>query len=138
MRKLGLIAGDIIEIQGDQITVSTVWPAYTEDHGKAIIRMDKIIRRNAKTSIGKHVTIQKARVNPAERITMAPTLQLPLDFIEKDLLKRNLLGHPVSENDIIEIHILVQLIPFIVLSTKPDGIVLIIDNTNIILLDKCS
>ena len=47
MQKLGITAGDFVEIHGKKMTVAVAWPAYAEDQGQEIVRMDGLIRRNA-------------------------------------------------------------------------------------------
>jgi transitional endoplasmic reticulum ATPase len=40
MQKLGLTAGNFVEIHGKKMTVAIAWPAYAEDQGQEIMRMD--------------------------------------------------------------------------------------------------
>ena len=49
MKELGVHPGDVVEIQGNRLTVGIVDRAYPTDVGQNIIRMDGIIRRNAQT-----------------------------------------------------------------------------------------
>ena len=51
--ELGLSIGDIVEIHGRRRdpTVAIVWRARTEDEGKGIIRVDGLIRNNAKVNL---------------------------------------------------------------------------------------
>ena len=51
MQKLGITAGDIIEIIGKRKTSAIAWPAYSEDQGREIIRMDGFTRKNAGIAI---------------------------------------------------------------------------------------
>ena len=55
MREIGVRAGDIVEIEGGRRTVGIVDRAYPTDVGQTVIRMDGILRRNAKTGIGENV-----------------------------------------------------------------------------------
>ena len=64
--------GDIVEIEGERKTVAIVDRSYPGDIGLNIIRMDGIIRRNAKTGIGELVTITKSDVKEAKKIAIAP------------------------------------------------------------------
>src|SRR3989344_2477926 len=52
MRDIGVRIGDIVEIEGGRKTVGIVDRAYPTDIGQTVIRMDGILRRNAKTGIG--------------------------------------------------------------------------------------
>jgi len=38
MRKLGVVSGDVVEIEGKNIATAIVWPGYAPDSGKSIIR----------------------------------------------------------------------------------------------------
>ncbi len=58
--------GDIVEIEGEHKTVAIADRSYPGDIGLSIIRMDGIIRKNAKTGIGELVKIRKALVKEAE------------------------------------------------------------------------
>src|SRR3989338_6035298 len=72
MRLIDIKPGDIIEIEGGRKTVGIADRAYPSDIGQEIIRMDGILRRNAKTGIGEHVSVRKVDVKEAKSITVAP------------------------------------------------------------------
>jgi len=74
MEKLGLIDGDIIEIEGRKLTANTVVSSQS-DIGLGIIRIDGYIRKNAGTSLGDEVTVRKARVKEAQKVVLAPVDQ---------------------------------------------------------------
>ena len=59
MHEIGIRPGDIVEINGERSTVGIADRAYPGDIGLNIIRMDGILRRNAKTGIGEVVRIKK-------------------------------------------------------------------------------
>ncbi|MEK6901443.1 MAG: AAA family ATPase, partial [Nanoarchaeota archaeon] len=62
MRQIGVNVGEVIEIKGERSTAAIVDRAYPGDIGLNIIRMDGNIRRNARTSIGEMVIVQKTEV----------------------------------------------------------------------------
>src|SRR3972149_1534667 len=72
MRELGIHRGDAIVIKGNRETVAIADRAYPADVGEGIIRIDGIIRRNAKTGIGDIVEISKANIKEAKKIVVAP------------------------------------------------------------------
>ena len=72
MKRLELRRGDVIVIKGGRETVAIVDRAYPADIGEPIIRIDGIIRKNAKSGIGEAVSIKKAEVKEAKKITIAP------------------------------------------------------------------
>ncbi len=103
MGKLGLDRGDIILIKGDKTTHSIVDYGYPADSGENIIRIDGITRKNAKTGIGDFVTIEKAHIAEAKKITIAPTQQGMMVKGDPEALKAGMLGKPVSKGDILVI-----------------------------------
>jgi len=62
MQKLAITAGDFVEIHGKKMTVAVAWPAYAEDQGEEIVRMDGLIRRNAGVALNEYVVLKKADV----------------------------------------------------------------------------
>ncbi len=136
MREIGITTGDVVEIRGRQKTGAIAWPAYIEDQGAGIVRMDGIIRRNAKVSLEENVRIRKAQIKVAKTVNIAPTRQISLDYGFEAFVKRKLLGYPVSKNDTVLIPILGRSIPFIVNSTIPTDIVLITDTTKLNVSEK--
>jgi len=103
MREVGVKPGDIIEIEGGRATVGIVDRAYPSDIGQKIIRMDGIIRRNAKTGIGENIKIKKADVHEAKSITIAPAQQGIMIQANPELFKQSLLGRAVLKGDIISL-----------------------------------
>ena len=68
MHELGIRPGDIIEIKGERKTVAITDRAYPGDIGLNIIRMDGLIRRNAKAGIGEIISIKKGSVIEAKKV----------------------------------------------------------------------
>ncbi|MEM0217588.1 MAG: CDC48 family AAA ATPase [Candidatus Nezhaarchaeales archaeon] len=137
MRKLNLNVGDIIEIEGKKKTAAIVWPAYIEDQGAGIIRMDGLIRRNAGVSIGDKVVIRKAKVSPAQIVRLAPeSFTISIDHSFMNFVKRRLIDYPLVEGDHVLIPVLGQAIPFVVVATKPSGVVVVTESTNLIIHEK--
>ena len=103
MKELGIKAGDIIEIKGERSTVAVVDRAYPGDIGLNIIRMDGIIRRNAKTGIGEFVNIQKADIKEAKRVVIAPARKGVFVRASSTTFKQGLLGRALIKGDIISL-----------------------------------
>ena len=101
MRKLGLNRGDVIKIKGERETVAIVDRAYPADIGEQIIRIDGIIRRNAKTGIGEIVTIKKSEVKEAKKITIAPAQQGIQVQGTPEVFRQGLLGRAVVKGDVV-------------------------------------
>ena len=103
MRQIDVRAGDIIEIEGGRKTVGIVDRSYPSDIGQTIIRMDGILRRNAKTGIGETVKVRKLEVREAKSITIAPAQQGVMIQANNELFKQGLLGRAVVKGDIISL-----------------------------------
>ncbi|MBU2634339.1 MAG: CDC48 family AAA ATPase [Nanoarchaeota archaeon] len=101
MKELHVHPGDVVEIEGSRITVGIVDRAYPTDVGQSVIRMDGIIRRNAKTGIGEYVKIKKADVKEAKNITIAPAQKGIMIKANPLIFKKALLGRAVLKGDIV-------------------------------------
>ena len=137
MRAIGVNVGDIVEIEGRRKTAAIVWPAYAEDQGLGIIRMDGIIRKNAGVGMGDKVIVRKANAKVATLVKLAPlsfTITVDPGFV--NFVKRRLTDMPVVEGDNVMIPVLGQAIPFTVIATKPAGVVIISESTNLVILEK--
>ena len=91
----------IIYIHGGRETVAIVDRAYPADVGEGIIRIDGIIRRNARTGIGELVIVSKADVKEAKKITIAPAQQGIMIQANPEVFKQGLLGRVVLKADIV-------------------------------------
>jgi len=102
MRELGVRPGDVIVITGSRETIAIVDRAYPADVGEKIIRIDGIIRRNAKTGIGETVFINKADIKEAKKVTIAPAQKgMTVMASNIDVFKRGLLGRAVLPGDLV-------------------------------------
>lgn len=103
MHELGIRPGDIIEIAGERKTVAISDRAYPGDIGLNIIRMDGLIRRNAKAGIGEIVTIKKANIVEAKKVTIAPQRKGIVVRANPVIFKQGLLGRAVMKGDIVSL-----------------------------------
>lgn len=103
MHELGIRPGDIIEIQGERKTVAITDRAYPGDIGLNIIRMDGLIRRNSKSGIGEIVTVRKASVIEAKKVTIAPQRKGIVIRASPVIFKQGLLGRAVIKGDIVSL-----------------------------------
>ncbi len=103
MRDIKVRPGDIVEIEGERKTVGIVDRAYPTDIGESVIRMDGILRRNAKTGIGESVKIRKTEVKEAKKVTIAPSQKGVVIRADPRMLTKSLLGRVVVKGDIISL-----------------------------------
>ncbi|HIE14204.1 TPA: AAA family ATPase, partial [Candidatus Bathyarchaeota archaeon] len=137
MQTLDVSAGDVIEIIGKRSTSAIAWPAYSEDQGRDIIRIDGFVRKNAGVSINEYVTVRKAKVKNAISITLAPVnmrLSVDEDFIS--FVKNRLMERTFVEGDTTLIMMLGHPIQFSVIKTRPSGIVRLTYDTRLNILSE--
>lgn len=103
MHQIGVRPGDIIQIRGERSTVAITDRAYPGDIGLNIIRMDGLIRRNAKASIGDLVTIGKAEVKEAKKVVIAPAREGIVIRANPAVFKQGLLGRAVMKGDVVSL-----------------------------------
>jgi len=103
MRNLGVERGEAIKIVGERETVAIVDRAYPADVGEKIIRIDGLIRRNARTGVGQPVVVAKADLKPAKKVIIAPAQQGVMIQGDPQAFKTGLLGRPVLKGDIVSL-----------------------------------
>src|SRR3989338_9312203 len=101
MHEIDVRPGDFVEIEGQRKTVGIADRAYPGDIGLNIMRMDGIVRRNAKTSIGELVRVAKADVKEAKKITIAPARKGLMIRANPEVFKQGLLGRAIVKGDIV-------------------------------------
>jgi transitional endoplasmic reticulum ATPase len=101
MRELDIRRGDVIIIKGNRETVAIADRAYPADVGEGIIRVDGIMRRNAKTGIGDVVEIYKAEIKKAKKVIIAPAQKGITVQADSESLRRGLLGRAVVKGDVV-------------------------------------
>jgi transitional endoplasmic reticulum ATPase len=101
IRALGLDRGDVVEIRGKRSTAALAFPAYAEDEGLDIVRMDGLIRSNARVGIGEFVELDRANWKEAKKITVAPAKEGLRIAGSGEALKPTLLYRPVVQGDLI-------------------------------------
>ncbi len=139
MKDLGINPGEIIEIEGRKKTAAIAWPSYGEDEPD-VIRMDAVVRKNAGISIGDRVIIRKANPKNAQMVRIGPTQSnVTFTSIEPSFInyvKKRLEETPIVEGDIVYVPLLGQPMPFIVIQTRPTGVVVLTRDTQLQILDR--
>ncbi len=137
MQKLGITAGDFVEIHGKKMTVAVAWPAYAEDQGQEIVRMDGLIRRNAGVALNEYVSVKKAEVKDAQAVVFAPTdVRLSVDEEFVSFVKRRFMDMPFIEGDMTLLSIFGSAVPLIVTRTRPHGAVKIGETSHVQVLSE--
>src|ERR687891_374404 len=106
------------------------WPAYSQDYGKGLIRIDGYARNKLGVGINDTVDIKKVQAKDAQSITLAPTEPLRILGAE-EYLASFLEGQLVTRGDTIPLNIMGQRVDLVVISTNPSGPVIINDSTQV-------
>ncbi|HDD69855.1 AAA family ATPase [Candidatus Bathyarchaeota archaeon] len=137
MEKLGISAGDVIEIVGKRTTSAIAWPAYSEDQNRDIIRIDGFTRKNAGVAINEYVIVRPAKVKNALSVTLAPVdMRLNVDEDFTNFVRNRLMERTLVEGDTTLVMMLGHAIPFTVTKTRPHGIVKVTSETRLTILNE--
>jgi transitional endoplasmic reticulum ATPase len=137
MQKLGISAGDVVEIVGKRTTSAIAWPAYSEDQNRDMIRIDGFTRKNAGVAINEYVMIRPAKVKSALSLALAPVdMRLNVDEDFTNFVKNRLMERTLVEGDTTLVMMLGHAIPFTVTKTRPHGIVKVNSETRLTILNE--
>jgi len=135
MKKLGLVSGDVVEIQGKKKAAAIVWPGFSQDTGYAILRIDGNIRGNAGTGIDERVKIRKSEAEYAKKVVIQPTQPIRLVGGEQ-YLARVLRGRSVIEGQTVRVDVIGNAITLVIAKVTPKGIAIVTDDTEIELKEE--
>lgn len=160
---LGLQGGEIIQINGKHITAAIALPPYEDDAGIDMIRLDGLERLNAGVGIRDRVVVSRADVKPARKIQVCPAQDDIRIGGSGEGLRRTLLGRPITAGDVISTSVYqrpptstdgapvpseflaalmqqraygLQELRLLVVSSSPNGVVQITDETEIEILPE--
>jgi transitional endoplasmic reticulum ATPase len=137
MQKLGISAGDVVEIVGKRTTSAIAWPAYSEDQNRDMMRIDGFTRKNAGMAINEYVLVRPAKVKSALGITLAPVdMRLNVDEDFTNFVRNRLMERTLVEGDTTLVMMLGHAIPFTVTKTRPHGIVKVTTETRLTILNE--
>jgi transitional endoplasmic reticulum ATPase len=123
-KKIGVEVGDVIAIKGKRETVAKVLPTYMEDRGKGLIRLDGIIRDNAKAGIDEKVIVRKMDFSLAQKIVVTPLTVMR--SYDARYIGSLLEGLPLIEGDTVRARLFgTRTQDFRVVSTRPSEVVMI-------------
>jgi len=104
MVRLGCQPGDIILVTGARTTAAKVIPSAAVDRGHSIIQMDSQVRQNSSSGLGERVTVRKAQVRNAEKVTLlALSGGAPIQESDLQYIARYLVGLPVTIGDLLRV-----------------------------------
>lgn len=136
---LGVDVGDTVEIHGKRTIVAKVFKCQPEDEGRSMLFIDGLMRTSAGVGVGDTVLVRKCDPVPAKEIVLSPNIPENKLFRYDKSMDSNflngLLGRPlIAGTDIIvpNIALMGGRYTFSVSSTDPEGPVLVMGNTQII------
>src|SRR5713101_123057 len=104
MARLGCQPGDIVMITGSRTTAAKLVPSAIVDRGQQTIQMDSQVRQNSSSGLGERVTVRKAKVSTAEKITLMPLSGgAPIQESDLQYIARYLVGLPVVIGDLLRV-----------------------------------
>jgi transitional endoplasmic reticulum ATPase len=104
MARLGCQPGDIILVMGSRTSAAKVVPSAMVDRGQQIIQMDSQVRQNSSSGLGERVTVRKAKVSNAEKVTLLPLSGgAPIQESDLQYIARYLVGLPVTIGDLLRV-----------------------------------
>ncbi len=98
---MGVNIFDVVELKGERATSAVVGRSYPQDEGLDVIRMDGLIRTNAKTSLGEYVEVVKAEWKEAKKVTLSPVIKNIHIYAPSESLRAIFHNRTVSKGDII-------------------------------------
>jgi len=120
--------GDIVRIDGKKTTYAKALPLYPSDEGKRMIRLDGLGRRNSDIGIGGMIQVEKEKCkHPARLVIVEPREAIPP--IDARYLTDALESVPIVNGDELMVPYFGGRLSFEVISTKPEGVVLVNNNT---------
>ncbi|MEM4662485.1 MAG: CDC48 family AAA ATPase [Candidatus Diapherotrites archaeon] len=136
MNSLGLVAGDAILIKGNEDALAIVWRSHNDAEEKEIIRMDNVLRRNAKVSVGDKVIVKKVELEEAKSVTIAPLEEVRFSGNPTHYFHEKLLERAVMKNAMLAIDVMGTTLHYIVTNLQPKGFAKITPNTKLIVSEK--
>ncbi len=102
--RIGCQSGDVVLVTGGRTTAAKLVPSASVDRGRQTIQMDSQVRQNSASGLGERITIRKAKVHNAEKVTLLPLSGgVPIQESDLQYIARYLVGLPVVIGDLLRI-----------------------------------
>lgn len=141
--ELDLEVGETVMIEGEEKTVAKVFRLPSKDEGEGIIRIDGLVRKNAKVSISDNVTVTKVETTPAKKVVIAPVIEegnrLKFGKEIEAYVKKRLLNNSILAGDAIVVPGIALMggsVPFVVLTSNPVEPVTIEKDTELVVKEE--
>jgi transitional endoplasmic reticulum ATPase len=138
MQRLGIEAGEVVELVGKRNTAVSAWPTDQEDKEVDIIRVDGQTRKNAGISLNDFLIVRKIKSKTAKTVDLLPlvnsTIAVDKEFCE--FVKNRLRGFPINEGDEITVVILGNPMDFRIEKVSPSTTVKIEPSTKLHIMSE--
>jgi len=102
--RLGCQPGDVVLVTGGRTTAAKLVPGGPADRGRQTIQMDSQVRQNSASGLSERVTLRKAKVRSAEKVTLLPlSAGVPIQESDLQYIARYLVGLPVVIGDLLRV-----------------------------------
>ncbi len=102
--RLGCQPGDVVLVTGGRTTAAKLVPSGPTDRGRQTIQMDSQVRQNSASGLSERVTLRKAKVRSAEKVTLLPlSAGVPIQESDLQYIARYLVGLPVVIGDLLRV-----------------------------------
>ncbi|MDJ1434656.1 CDC48 family AAA ATPase [Halostagnicola sp. A-GB9-2] len=133
-RKLGVLSGDTVVIDGEETTIAKMWPA-DPSIPESVIQIDGDTRANAGVHVGDTVVVRTkdtSAISQAKRVTLGAPAELAdaESRLAERVATKKLRNRPIRAGEQIRVEGVAPE-PFTVLDTDPDGDVRITSSTSI-------
>jgi transitional endoplasmic reticulum ATPase len=133
MDKLGIKAGEVVELIGKRSTPVTAWPGESQENDRDIIRIDGQTRKNVGVGLNDFLTVRKIHSKAAKSVFLIPlgpnTISADSEF--REFVKNRLKGFPINEGDEISVGVLGNSIDFVIQRIVPRTISRIAKSTKV-------
>ncbi|MHA2503868.1 MAG: AAA family ATPase, partial [Candidatus Kariarchaeaceae archaeon] len=135
--ELGVKTGDVIEIVGQRSTYAKVWRSASPEVNSEIIRIEHLIRQNARVSLDGYVTIRPAKVTMAKTVFITPVETVSISMNLTPYLARALVDKVVTKGDLVPISTgFGGVIYLAVVKTEPGNAVIFGTNSELKIVDQ--
>ena len=132
-KRLGLLSGDTVRIEGERAAVAKVWPGGADARDGTVL-IDADTRANAGMKVGDTVSVSPIEVGDARRVVLAAPAALADVDVSRDVveraLSRDLRDRPVTPGEAVHVERLGGL-RFVVERTDPTGTVRVSSSTDV-------
>ncbi len=138
MKDEGLVPGDVIEISSqNKKSYVLLWTSQPSDYGRSLIRIDGYARNNISVGIDDVINIKKVIVKNATQIVLSPTEELNITGLEEHLPEL-LEGRVLTKDDTILLNVMGRKLGFVVNSSSPADVALMINIDTQFVISKIS